>query len=89
MNTSSQIVQKLWSYCHVLRDDGLSYGDYVELHGVEIVDSVARLCAMNLLLHGIGPNADEAKPPIATKDSLGADPGERYDVILTNPPFGK
>jgi type I restriction enzyme M protein len=24
------IVQKLWSYCNVLRDDGLSYGDYVE-----------------------------------------------------------
>src|SRR5213593_863430 len=29
-NASSQIVQKLWSYCNVLRDDGLSYGDYVE-----------------------------------------------------------
>lgn len=27
---SNQIVQKLWSYCNVLRDDGLSYGDYVE-----------------------------------------------------------
>jgi type I restriction enzyme M protein len=27
---SQQIVQKLWSYCNVLRDDGLSYGDYVE-----------------------------------------------------------
>jgi type I restriction-modification system DNA methylase subunit len=23
-------VQKLWNYCNVLRDDGLSYGDYVE-----------------------------------------------------------
>src|SRR5579871_3040409 len=29
-NPSAQIVQKLWSYCNVLRDDGLSYGDYVE-----------------------------------------------------------
>jgi type I restriction enzyme M protein len=28
--TSSGIVQKLWNYCNVLRDDGLSYGDYVE-----------------------------------------------------------
>lgn len=28
--TSNGIVQKLWNYCHVLRDDGLSYGDYVE-----------------------------------------------------------
>src|SRR5918999_5628153 len=29
-NGSAQIVQKLWNYCNVLRDDGLSYGDYVE-----------------------------------------------------------
>lgn len=29
MNTSTR-VQKLWSYCNVLRDDGMSYGDYVE-----------------------------------------------------------
>src|SRR3990167_6016268 len=28
--TSSAIVQKLWNYCNILRDDGLSYGDYVE-----------------------------------------------------------
>ena len=27
---ASRIVQKLWSYCHVLRDDGLSYQDYLE-----------------------------------------------------------
>src|SRR5258708_337390 len=24
------IVQKLWNYCDILRDDGMSYGDYVE-----------------------------------------------------------
>ena len=24
----SAIVQKLWNYCNVLRDDGMSYGDY-------------------------------------------------------------
>jgi len=29
-NGSSSIVQKLWNYCNVLRDDGMSYGDYVE-----------------------------------------------------------
>src|SRR6202049_429468 len=28
--TSNGIVQKLWNYCNVLRDDGLSYGDYLE-----------------------------------------------------------
>jgi type I restriction enzyme M protein len=28
--TFSAIVQKLWNYCNVIRDDGMSYGDYVE-----------------------------------------------------------
>ncbi len=59
------------------------------LHGVEIVDNVTRLCAMNLFLHGIGPSGDETPPPVRTDDSLRADPGERYDIVLTNPPFGK
>ena len=27
---SATIVQKLWNYCNVLRDDGMSYCDYVE-----------------------------------------------------------
>jgi len=27
---SSALVNKLWNYCNILRDDGLSYGDYVE-----------------------------------------------------------
>ena len=26
----SAIFQKLWNYGNVLRDDGMSYGDYVE-----------------------------------------------------------
>ena len=30
MSNSTSIVQKLWNYCNILRDDGLSYGDYVE-----------------------------------------------------------
>ncbi|HSN77544.1 MAG TPA: N-6 DNA methylase, partial [Anaerolineae bacterium] len=29
-NHSTAIVQRLWNYCNVLRDDGVSYGDYVE-----------------------------------------------------------
>jgi type I restriction enzyme M protein len=29
-NEYSTIVQRLWNYCNVLRDDGVSYGDYVE-----------------------------------------------------------
>jgi type I restriction enzyme M protein len=59
------------------------------LRGVELVDAVTRLCAMNLLLHGIGPTAEEAEPPVVTDDSLRADPGDRFDVVMTNPPFGK
>ena len=27
---SATIVQKRWNYCNVLRDDRMSYGDYVE-----------------------------------------------------------
>ena len=30
MSDSKAIVAKLWNYCTVLRDDGLSYGDYLE-----------------------------------------------------------
>ena len=54
--------------------------------GWELVQSTARLCAMNLMLHGIG--GDE-NLPIIVSDSLAADPGDRFNVVLTNPPFGK
>ncbi|HMP32634.1 MAG TPA: type I restriction-modification system subunit M N-terminal domain-containing protein, partial [Saprospiraceae bacterium] len=27
---SSTIVQKIWNFCNTLRDDGVSYGDYLE-----------------------------------------------------------
>jgi len=52
--------------------------------GKDIVDAVARLCVMNMYLHGIG-----GEDSIAVGDSLIADTGERYDIVLTNPPFGK
>ena len=55
--------------------------------GWELVQSTARLCAMNLMLHGIG--GDDSALPLAVSDSLAADPGDRFDIILTNPPFGK
>jgi type I restriction enzyme M protein len=57
------------------------------LHGWEIVDNTARLCVMNLYLHGIGSNVTGS--PIHVADSLAADPGERFDLVMTNPPFGK
>ena len=30
MNNSSSIISKVWSFCNVLKDDGVSYGDYLE-----------------------------------------------------------
>ena len=57
------------------------------MHGWEIVDGTARLCAMNLLLHGIGtPNG---KSLVTVADALRGDPGLRVDVIAANPPFGR
>src|SRR5207245_9394194 len=61
------------------------------LFGIELVDSVTRLCAMNLLLHGIGGDAasgDAAYMPVVTKDALAGKHGE-YEIVLANPPFGK
>jgi type I restriction enzyme M protein len=57
------------------------------LHGWEIVDNTARLCVMNLYLHGIGANGGNS--PIHVSDSLASHPGEYFDMVLTNPPFGK
>ncbi len=53
--------------------------------GWEIVQATARLCAMNLMLHGIGGE----DIPIIVSDALASDPGERFEMVLTNPPFGK
>jgi type I restriction enzyme M protein len=62
-----------------LRDDAL--------RAWEIVDATARLCAMNLLLHGIGhPEGDSL---ITVDDSLRTAPSDHFNVVLTNPPFGK
>jgi type I restriction enzyme M protein len=39
----SAIVQKLWNYCNVLRDDGMSYGDSPSMvlrTGVEQLTSI-------------------------------------------------
>jgi len=55
--------------------------------GIELVDSVTRLCAMNLLLHGIGGESEEDLP-VVTKDALAGKHGE-YEIVLANPPFGK
>lgn len=55
--------------------------------GWEIVENTARLCAMNMLLHGI--ETPESDSPVHLDDALRADPGQRFDLVLANPPFGK
>lgn len=59
------------------------------LRGTEIVDNTARLCAMNLFLHGIGGSTPDASPSIEVKDSLAQEPSEHVNMVMTNPPFGK
>src|SRR5881296_3384558 len=70
----------------------LTFLNTEQLRGVELVDSVARLCCMNLVLHGIGAGpgqaADATHVPVMVKDALAGKHGE-YEMVLTNPPFGK
>jgi type I restriction enzyme M protein len=51
-------------------------------HGQELVPRARRLALMNLYLH-------QVEPHIARGDSISEAPtSQRFDVILTNPPFG-
>ena len=56
-------------------------------HGNELVSSTFKLCLMNLYLHNIGDIYGNV--PITLGDALLTDPGDRFDYVLTNPPFGK
>jgi type I restriction enzyme M protein len=73
MKTQSQDREKLRALRHT------------SFTGVDIVDEVVRLCAMNLYLHGVGNDGS----PVVQGDALSNDGGKRFDVVLTNPPFGK
>ena len=75
---------------HILKDykldrDQVRHLQTQALYAVELVASTARLCAMNLLLHNLGNEKNIA----AGRDSLAAKPSVNYDMVLTNPPFGK
>jgi type I restriction enzyme M protein len=54
--------------------------------GWELVPNTARLCVMNLFLHGM---QSDPSPIEVGVDSLARDPKERFSVVLTNPPFGR
>ncbi|MDE5583210.1 MAG: type I restriction-modification system subunit M [Ruminococcus sp.] len=56
-------------------------------HGNEIVANTFKLCLMNLYLHNIGDIYGNI--PVTLGDALLTDTGDRYDYVLTNPPFGK
>lgn len=80
----------LSAYNYIIKNNKLDKDEKYELKhdtfsGNEIVAMAARLCVMNLYLHGI--NGEEN--PISLDDSLKKNPGAIYDMVLTNPPFGK
>jgi type I restriction enzyme M protein len=55
--------------------------------GNEIVPATRRMALMNLFLHNIGDIASDNF--ISPADALIAEPSEKYDFVLANPPFGK
>lgn len=56
------------------------------VEAMELSPKVARMCAMNLYLHGIGGDKVVVH---SGHDSLGAPWSKEYTMILANPPFGK
>jgi len=67
-----------------LDKDQKKFLKYFTFKGWDIVDNVVRLCTMNLYLHGI-----EGEKIIESKDSLASGTSRNFDIVLTNPPFGK
>lgn len=70
---------------HKLNKEQKEFLKFETFKGWEIVDNTARLCVMNLYLHGVGGTDS----PVIVNDALVSDPGDRFDLVLTNPPFGK
>ncbi len=73
----------------VLSKKDVEHLRHTAYQGTELVESVGRLAAMNLYLHGIGPDDESIDPPILVQDSLVGKPISKFDVVLTNPPFGR
>lgn len=69
---------------HNLNKDQKKFLSEKTFSGKDIVTEVVRLCAMNMYLHGIG----KTEKQIIQGDSLISDPGDRFDIVMTNPPFG-
>jgi len=68
-------------------EDEKNFFQFKTFKGWEIVPSTARLCLMNLFLHGVGDLVET--PDINIEDSLLNPNTEKSKIILANPPFGK
>lgn len=69
------------------KKDVKEFFQFKTFRGWEIVSSTARLCFMNLFLHGVGDLKET--PDIKVEDSLTNPSTEKPKIILANPPFGK
>jgi type I restriction enzyme M protein len=60
---SSALIQKVWNFCHTLRDDGVGYGDYLE--------QLTYLLFLKLVHTNITPNksASLIHPPSSAADA--------------------
>lgn len=83
----------LAAHDHVVKQHGRELNPEQKRHlrhgfvqGVDLVPNTARLCIMNLYLHGVD---GEPCPVQSGVDSLAAHPGQHFSMVLTNPPFGK
>ena len=72
------------NYSSTMTRDQKDFLKFKTFAGTDIVDNVVRLCVMNLYLRGIGGT----ESPITADDSLRSATKDRYDMVLTNPPFG-
>ena len=77
----------LHAYGKELGRDELQFLKSKTFTGWELVPETARVCVMNLFLHGIGEATDE--PPIHRDDSLLVPSSTSFDYVLANPPFGR
>ncbi len=76
------------------REHYIYWHDFAEkrLFGIEVNDSIARVAKMNMIIHDDGHSNVISNDALISFDSLyGQHSGfgkEKFDIILTNPPFG-
>src|SRR5829696_3848030 len=77
----SDVVQKLWGFCHTLRHDGIDYGDYIEQITYLLFLKMADERGIDLSrVPAAGPLADCSWPPLTRLS--GVPLTERYAGVL-------